>query len=307
MTKTQNVFIVGTAYSGSTVLGYALNCHKNIAYAGEMNRLEKFTQMYKTAKIGGCLYCNMHDKPCPLFSKENIRKIELAGVEGYFSKFREITGKEIIIDGSKFLNWMRTVYYSNAFAKNKTKAIISVKNPFSFVQSFVSREIGLVFEGANMWRDTYLDAFRTLNSAGIPYMVVRYENYAFKPQDSLEKVCAFLDVEFDKTMLDFEKKEVHAIGGNLHALTWQDNFRIPPITMEKKIFSKEKAEKFKSDHKKFGGWVDDEWKFTLKKEDIQTILSMPMLSETMNLLGYKIYDLLEEYQKENIGFGDIKL
>ncbi len=46
------------------------------------------------------------------------------------------------------------------------------------------------------------------------WMHVRYEDLCAHPQETLERVCAFLEVPFDPGMLDFSEQVHHTVGGN---------------------------------------------------------------------------------------------
>lgn len=187
--REQDVFIIGTAYSGSTLLGLSLNAHSQMAYIGETSRIRKLDNKFHIANYPtlNCFYCLINHKPCPLWNEHTEKEIELDSI---FSVTRRIMKKPVIIDGSKLTHWI-SLLQSKGNLNSSTKLIILVKNPFAFANSAANRENYKPWVGANIWRDTYYDAIRFANRHNLPHLLVRYEEFAMEPKKFLEKICVF--------------------------------------------------------------------------------------------------------------------
>ena len=288
--RVRNVYLMGTAYCGSTLLGNALNGHQLINYAGEIERLPGFNN---ANKIAMCPACMANKTPCPVWSKELIGKIAEAGPGRTLALYREVTQTPIIVDGSKHAYWLRDVHVHGGISTD-TIAIISVRSPFAFANSLrrydPHREI---WQGANLWRDTYFDILRTLGTLNIPRIIVRYEDFAFKPDNSLRRICGFLKIPFDHQMLSFWEQPIHAIGGNWGAYVWYKNSEnLINFQPSKKNVTARKSYKTN----KFGGWVDEKWRASLLPHEIRAILTTPGLMDIAAILGYDIGEILLKSQ-----------
>lgn len=283
-----DVFILGTAYSGSTLLGNCLSTHSKINYLGEINHIINSAPRFKTSKdIEICIYCYMHNKVCPVWTEATVELFKKCNPKDLFNIARNLFKKEIIIDGSKHVFWfnhLRSIGYDTS----KTKVLISVKNPFATVNSIVKKGVFPNWQAANIWRDTYVDIFRTLNSSDIPYYVVKYEDFSADLEKKLNRICSFLDIKFEKKMLDFYHQETHSLNGNIRAsggtidtdtLKKQGGFSDPSyLSQHGQEFKQEKA-----------------WLNQMKKVDLDITLKTPLLPDLAHFLGYNIQELTEEF------------
>ncbi|MBA3679196.1 hypothetical protein H0W80_03340 [Candidatus Saccharibacteria bacterium] len=250
------VYIVGTAYSGSTLIGSALNSHSRMLYVGEINRIPAYIKQYNHSKHpASCTNCLITDQQCKIFSEKNIQKIGNMSPIKTFDYIRKITQKPIVIDGSKLIDWLRVS--TSKDLSDQTKVIILTKNPVSYLQSCKQRGIEPLWAEANAWRDTYFDAMRTCSRLGLPCLVVRLEDFLRAPERVLRQVCGFVGEGFEKRMLE-AKMPLHAIGGNPGAYLGyvdkkilvnryeemgQKEFDINPMRLKTKLVSKLQSRK----------------------------------------------------------------
>ncbi len=285
MTRKKDVFILGTSYCGSTLLGNALNGHSRIAYAGEVSRLPGFD-------IGAperlCPVCASQGKTCEVWSDTFAERILARGPGRSFDTYREaVGGTPVIVDGSKAVNWFRKVMADRPGPENPF-VIIAVRNPFSFVDSCRRRESYEPWLAANIWRDTLFDILRTVAQYGLPHIVVRYEDLSRDPELTLRRVCAFLSEDFEPGMLEFWQQPLHGLGGNAGAYVWFDSFR------QNGRFSNEEDAKVAAGYasKAFGGWSDEKWLSKLDAAQRTAVVQTPMLPGMCSLVGYSLEDLI---------------
>ncbi len=304
MTKQQDIFILGTAYSGSTLLGRFLDSYKEITYLGEINRLEGFgpPKKYEWEVNERCFYCGIKNRECPVWTYETIRKFKKRGELKIFDTARRLFNTPIIVDGSKFLDWLRHLVF-HGYSLEKTKVIVSVKNPFATVYSIVKRKFFQVFEAANTWRDTYYDIYRTLNMLGINFIIVKYEDFYFKYEKTAKRIADFLSLDHIPTPEEFLSHPLHSLGGNVSAMIKGDKeLKTEQIEQQKGINKQIMLGfNFTPEYMKapWGTFEDLRWTKTLKEEDINIILTTPDLIDIAALYGYDIGELLKKYYKHN--------
>lgn len=284
MTSNKDVFILGTAYCGSTLLGNALNGHSHIGYAGEVSRLPGFD-------IGDperlCPLCASRGRPCSVWSPEFIEEIVRSGPGRSFETFRNKTGAPVVVDGSKATSWFRKVMFSEHRPDNPF-VIIAARNPFSFVDSARRRTDYDAWLAANIWRDTMFDILRSVANHGLPHIIVRYEDLSLDPRGTLSKVCAFLSEDFEEGMLEFWKYPLHGIGGNAGAYVWFDEFR------RNGTFATDEDGQVAAEYaaRAFGGWADEKWLTRLDPAQRGAVLQTPLLPGLCTLLGYNLEELI---------------
>ncbi len=278
-TPAQSIVLVGTAYSGSTILGMALNSAKNNAtYIGELSRSHGLFEKYQLDREPGvCSACQIEQKNCPIYT------------DNLFQKFGNKTPTEIhkylikhlktktVIDASKHIAWVRLL--AQETPTEKIKVIITVKNPKNYVQSCLDRGTDTAWQAANAWRDTYIDILRTLNRLGIAYYVVRNESYIANTEQTMKGVWNFL--HFQPTKYS-QEKQVHAIGGNPAA-------RITEVGNRNILETAKRLGQQLFD-------LNPQKASPLSKQkisyDTQVLFDTPGLNDLANLLGYEVKDIV---------------
>jgi hypothetical protein len=286
----QVAFLVGTYFSGSTLLGNCLNAHPSIFFAGEIDRLEAFRREpdWTHKRESGCRLCaTQAEHDCPAWPSDFLEKIRpLDDISAYRAVIQR-TEASILLDGSKRIDWLNGLYDSGL--KSNVKAIICTRTPFSFAKSCDGGAQRLPpMAAAASWRDFYLHTLRSLAGRGIPSLVVRYEDFAFNPEPSVRRICEFLNIPFDPITLTYWQVPSHAVGGNGGAYMRDANFK--PSALDKN-------EEWKLNYfsnKPFGGWIEDKWIYGLTDESVRQIMSVPMLNDVASLFGYDLTWFLTE-------------
>ncbi len=280
MSLEQSVFILGTAYSGSTLLGRALNSHSQVGYIGELSRAKGYFKKYHLDKEAGeCLDCIIAGNKCEIFNRSLIKSTNALESIDVHKALSEKIDKPIIVDGSKHVEWLRIATQKNVVQKN-IKVIILARSPVAYIRSCKDRQIGPIWVEANAWRDTYYDALRTVAQLNLPHIIVQFEEFLDKPKQTMQQICRLLGINFETSMLANEPTALHAIGGNpsaykisaskstlvkMHKKLGQVKFDVNPQNLYKN-----KAKPIKPD-----------------KEATGAVFMTPDLINVANLIGYR--------------------
>lgn len=283
-----DVYIVAKAYSGSTLIGRDLNNHSKIFYAGELGRIPKYRENYNHYEYdAGCMNCLISGDSCKIFSSENIKKIGSRHPRQANELLRRVTKKPVIVDGSKYVNWLN-INNEDAKYSDITKVIILVKNPIDYLYSCSIRGVGPVWKEANAWRDTYIDAIRTVNRLGLTSMVVRFEDYQKNTNTVLKQMCSYMNLEYQSSMLTKSTSPLHAIGGNpgaYESIVGKKLLKQNSKDIDQKLFDIN-PNRVSSRLKK------TQLSKNLRDDYIQVLCDTPMLLDVANLLGYSKKEIL---------------
>lgn len=278
----RTAFIIGTSFSGSTLLGTCLNAHPDIFYAGEIERLEGFLKDPSRSgyQESGCRICATKDEyDCPAWSADFLQAIRPLDELAKYHAVLDRIEAPILIDGSKRIDWLNRLY--DAGLSSRVSAIVVARTPFAFANSATGTGTSAA-AAAVRWRDNYIHVFRSLAGRNIPFMVVRYEDFAFTPEPSIRRICDFLNIPFDTQTMRYWDVPCHAVGGNSGAYLRDRGFKSSTL---------DNTEAWKIDYfanKPFGGWVEDKWIFDLSDDAICQIMGVPMLSDIASMLGYSL-------------------
>jgi hypothetical protein len=288
-----DVFIVGTVFSGSTLIGNALGTHDDVLFAGEVAALPLFSKTYGVMHaIDGCLACAELGRPCETWTRERIAAVEAAGLGGYADVLRRETGRRVIVDGSKSAQWLRLVGEKTKLDPERTRVIVSSKDPFSFADSFIRREGIPAWQAANLWRDTYVDVFRTLAAARVLHTHVAYADLSRDTAGTLKRLCALVGVSYDRSLLGFRTRTVCSIGGNLGAHVGREGI-VDALRKKTEWHSKVEARHWETYEARGGdpSYSDQKWTERLRLSDLTQIVQTPGLTDLASLLGYDLVHL----------------
>jgi hypothetical protein len=290
----RHAFLVGTNFSGSTVFGQALGAHSAMTYLGEVDRAARFElTQWADEPDPGCHYCQLRGEECPVWTHERLQTVRSLPHGKVLPFFADELGLPVLVDGSKHPNWLRSVLGDEPAERERIVAFVTARSPFAFCDSFRFRTGCPMWQAANIWRDVYYDAVRQVNRSRIPFMVVRYEDFALDPAPVLRSACTLLGADYEEGMPFFQGRPSHDIGGNFSARAVaqessgefsRDEFR---SRLPRGFASlTQQAESYWG--KPFGGWVDNKWHGNMTEDDIEFILQTPGLVDVANLLGYEL-------------------
>lgn len=177
------IYILGSAYCGSTVLGKAL--HERVAksyFVGEVSRLNDLRERYKLDKYNGeCSVCLVKGRKCVYFNS-----IESTDIKQTYQELFKKTKSNVLIDGSKHVQWLRELVAADL--SYEMYVVVSTRNPVDFIDSCVARRVLEPWQAANVWRDTYFDGVRELNKLGLSYKIVRHEDFVTNKIDVIDSI-----------------------------------------------------------------------------------------------------------------------
>ncbi|HZE67167.1 MAG TPA: hypothetical protein VE081_11075 [Sporichthyaceae bacterium] len=293
-----SVFLVGTAFCGSTLLGRDLTSYlADTHYIGEMNNLTQYPGLHHRTSERGCHPCEVLHQDCPYFTDELVKANSFADIAALHASLGASLGASVVIDGSKHVAWLQ-VAMAQVVGRNsalRPAVLIATRNPIAFALSFRHRHAVPLWEAGVIWRDTYVDALRTANGWGLPSMVVRYEDFMADPVSVRAKVAAFLHQSVRITPL---LNQCHDVGGNWSSLVPylgrdQVNRYIAQIPDEE---GRREAEIFVQHARAY--WQDgvpredSRWWHSLDAGEVNEVLSQPGLSDVALLLGYNLADVV---------------
>lgn len=300
--RRQDVFILGTPFSGSTLLANALNTAGMIFTAGEVNRLPAFRQFMHLEKTepdiytSSCFLCDTTNKSCPVWTESIVEMLEGHLISSaIYDVLAEHTSVPVVVDASKDPNWLRKLRQSGAFVAARSYVIHITKNPFSFARSWRARTGEPVWRGAEVWRDINLDAIRVTNSyPPLPYLNIKYEHFISDPLEVVTQICRFLSRP-PALVLKHQTDVVHSLGGNASAYIQMikpgESFNITDRWIPAyQHFSKQQLSGQKPK-------PDLRWLTELTKSNLVEILGTFGTADLAALLDYNLVDLLQQWER----------
>lgn len=209
-----DVFLVGSPYSGSTHLGALMAANFDAFYAGEVAHLPHFVERYGLYDNGlGCLPCAIDKRPCPVWTASLVSAVESAGPGGCMDVIRRLTGHSVVVDGSKWPEWLRLAVHEWPSSSVPVVVLITARSPVTWALSASAATGASLVEVVQWWRDIYVDAVRTVNRLSLPAVVVRNEDLRARPSDVLGTLAGVLGVPVPASVASPVK--AHSLAGNL--------------------------------------------------------------------------------------------
>jgi hypothetical protein len=285
--RPQNTFIVGTPYSGSTLLANALNAHSAIITAGELSAC--FPDFPLGVQDPFCPVCAAANQPCPLWTKEFISRVRAIGPRNAIDLIRQVSGSPVVVDASKFPDWLDYVYKDEP-VDTPIKIVFILRCPFAFHASNARRADVPAERSANQWLYVADAIERVTLRLGADKLNVHYEDFALDPKPILASICHYLGIHDEsERMIRFWEFPIHALNGNAGAYIWYETFR------ENGLFERAEDVLIANEYKAhgFGGWKDDKWEKQVSDADIHTIMSCPGLVKKAKQLGSPLTGVLK--------------
>ena len=209
-----DVYLVGTAYSGTTHLGGLLAANFGSFYAGELGRLPGYVERYKLfADPVGCLRCAGEGHPCPVWTDSVVADVEAAGPPLLMRRLRELTGASVIVDGSKLPAWLQATLNGRDGTDARMVVLLTARSPLSYAMSALGATGQPLWLALREWRDIYIDAMRTATRTQLPIFVVRNEEVRADPATVLDRLAPVLGWP-DRVRQVAPAGPTHSVGGN---------------------------------------------------------------------------------------------
>jgi hypothetical protein len=302
MSRDLDLFILGTPFCGSTLLGNALNAHPDCEFLGELNRIPSFRQfegaLYRDGQyVTRCAVCGTHETyDCPVWTEGLIEEYRNLTPGRALEAFRWCRPGKVLVEGSKNPRWLRTVLDERRTAAQPAaragtegvRVLHCVRNPFAFALSYKNHTSQPARAGGVTWRDTAFDVIRTCAAyGGLPTLTVQYEAFALHPEATLRRICEFIERPFDVAMLRYWEVPAHPLGGNYKAYIRYPDYRTSAVPHRARLY----------EGRPFGGWADERWLSDLRREELTEILFNPGLADAAGLMGYDLAFQMETFFK----------
>jgi hypothetical protein len=209
-----DVYLVGTAYSGTTHLGGLLTANFGAFYAGELGRLPHYVRDYGLfSEDVGCLQCAGLDRPCEVWTDALIDAVGQASPPRAMRELRARTGARVIVEGSKLPAWLQTSLHGRDPGDARIVVILTARSPLSYAMSAIGATGQPLWLALREWRDTYIDAIRTVTRTQLPLFVVRNEEIRKDPGTVLDRLAPMLGWS-GRVREVIPAVATHSIGGN---------------------------------------------------------------------------------------------
>lgn len=285
--NTPVVFILSTNFAGSTALGLALGSHQKTAFMGEPNAIvrKKADGSYRNRKF--CSLCDDEDgASCPVWSAKTIELVR-NNPDDTYARYGDLyaswngldaVADPILVDASKDLPWLD--------ARRKSGLIVPYivhisKTVESFAASIITRrENPFIEEIAQNWAVTNREIRDYASQHAIPYIHVRYDDFALHFDDTMTKICRLLGLSFDPLMREFWAHEHHFVKGNpgtaTHFARKKDKISHEP-GVNKEVYAENHQTIF----------LDEKWKKLLQERDVHRLYALPEVRQESMALGYR--------------------
>jgi len=207
------VWIVGMAYSGSSLLNILLDTQPTIRAIGEG------AQVYRPGMAGGpCARCRDTCDQCTLYSRYN------GGPFYQFNFNRYGSGCNVLVDSSKSSRTFLDKPFEESF---RYFVVLLSKTPHEAAYSLlqhgkwdywhpdtINTDVSKCFES---YRNVYLSHFGNLAQLGMTeFLRVRFRDIAADRIAAVKRICDFVEEPFSEERLraDWWTTDTHVLGGN---------------------------------------------------------------------------------------------
>ncbi|MFW2439054.1 MAG: sulfotransferase [Arenicellales bacterium] len=223
---TNIIFIASLDHSGSTMLDNILANHSQMVGLGEIEYvIKQYINFPNSVEIQKCS-CEIEAEKCAFwgevilrFRKENHLTLP-NGYEIVIEVFNKIYGESaILVDSSKYRTALRVL-------KELPAVNVQVLHLLKDVRAYTISRLDRAREkfGKNgfllphkqfrHWIRVNRSLLNILEDSNMPFMRVGYEEICLDPVGTLNKVCTFIDVKFEHSMLELNKGGGHCLVGN---------------------------------------------------------------------------------------------
>ncbi|MGI5329198.1 sulfotransferase family protein [Actinomadura nitritigenes] len=186
------VFLLCPQRSGSTLLRVLLNSHSEIRAPHELHLRHLRVKPGRDFAVDVLAELGLDVRELEYMLWDNVLRFEL-----------ERSGKSQIVDKtpSNALVWRRL-----AAAWPRARYIFLLRHPAAIVESVLARRAGSVREEVVPEVLRYAEGIEAARHE-LPGLTVRYEELTAEPDRVTKEVCSFLDVEWERAMLDYGRQD----------------------------------------------------------------------------------------------------
>ena len=211
------VYILGTGYCGTTVLGLSLGAHSSIIDMGELSYfLDNIKNKHSLENFYSRVSCNCGTNMQDCSYWKDFYEILLNNLDKSFAEkylihyefFKKKYPDKIMVDSSMKLDYFEQII--KVIQKEEIYPILITKDIRNWSISVMKKHGGNVFKRFLGWY------FRNIKFSKIKYshLKIGYEEFALFPEEILVKISDYLNLEFEKNMLEPYKSTSHLVWGN---------------------------------------------------------------------------------------------
>jgi hypothetical protein len=190
------VNVVSTSFSGSTWVNLLLGSHSQAFSAGEMKQLLKIPPAD----------CTLHGKKCSLWTR-----FKFPSKENPFRQLSRLTGKRVLVvnNSRKFLPMQQEPGIRSRF-------VHLVRDGRAVVASFLRKSPDMsVWSTARLWNHDLRRNHRLIRRQPRKHVTtLLYENIHQNTEPELRRLCGFIGIDYEPSMLQFWTGDRHYLGGN---------------------------------------------------------------------------------------------
>ena len=299
--------MLGSAYSGSSLIGQTLNDIIGIAYAGELETMHRFgfplyadrPERYRSH----CSICVTHESyDCPVFVDRSGAVGDPAAVQiGDYIEVLARFNAPHVVDGSKNVDWLWYLVSKGLMQAIPTRVLLVTRSVWAYAASH-KRSVGhTALHAAQGWRNIYRHALRTTASLGLPMLVVRHEDFVANLDATLSRAAWFINGQPHNLM---DTRPLHTLGGNSSAHAMRPEYdregEIRHLGEREAAVAREKFAYFGATAQPRADTLR-RWAFDITPQEAHAILAMPEVLDTMLDLGYDPLRMLDEYKVVRAG------
>ncbi|HKE18331.1 MAG TPA: sulfotransferase [Kofleriaceae bacterium] len=215
------LFVVGSGYSGTTLLDMIVGSHPLARGFGELRTLDRFMSGDAPCTCGArataCAFWRrvmgslgpepfqLYPPPAPsipILISQTLRLLHALAA---------VTGARLLVDSSKWVERARHLHESGEL---DARVVHLVRDGRGVVWSHARRGAP-IGEAAENWRRRNLGTLEWLAAPDAPpHLLVRYEDLAGAPEPTIRRVCELVELDYRPEMLDFRAADHHLVSGN---------------------------------------------------------------------------------------------
>jgi hypothetical protein len=166
--------VYGTARSGSTLLDLTLGNAPDAFSCGEVSA---WFRPYRNHHFK--LECACGQKPCPTWARIGF----VAENRFHITAFSELQ-VSLLVDSSKDICWLIDTQKWLRDTDVRTVNLLLWKDPIDLAYSFWKRG-----KGTAAWRTEFLKCYTYFFDTGLPFLAVKYNDFARSPQQKVAQIC----------------------------------------------------------------------------------------------------------------------
>ncbi len=199
------VFLCGSLRSGTSLIGLMLNQHPRIHNPGELDFL--FDQITPQGQTPDIDEYHTRLKTERIFQVSNLSIDHSLGYQELIASFMQ----QMSADDSELVINIHRCFDRIPDVLPDAKFIHLIRDPRDVARSSIGMGwAGNVYHGVDHWIDSERD-WKALQQKLSPdqYLQIRYEDLILSPPEVLAEICAFVGVDYDEQMLEYDRDSTY--------------------------------------------------------------------------------------------------